>query len=103
MGKQVVGEYIEWSSLSEELQEGFEDCSFEDEDDFILVEEGEWISDGKYQSCTHVFQRKSDGKYFAQNWYRSGSYHSDYDYNDPEDLYEVERKEVVTIQWKMVK
>jgi hypothetical protein len=98
-----MAERIEWDSLSEELQDNFNYRSFRDEDDFILVEEGEWISDGKYQSCTHVFQRKSDGKYFAQNWYRSGSYHSDYYYNDPEDLYEVERKELVTVQWKMVK
>lgn len=42
MGKKVAGERIKWDSLSEELQEGFEDCSFEDEDDFILVEEGGW-------------------------------------------------------------
>jgi hypothetical protein len=103
MGKQVAGEKIKWASLSEELQEGFSDCSFEDEDDFILVEEGEWVVSGKYEYCTNIFQRKSDCKYFAQNWYRSGSYHSDYDYNAPEDLYEVERKEVVTVQWNMVK
>ncbi len=94
MGKQVAGEKIKWSSLSD-IQAGF--------NDFIVVEEGDWVSDGKYQSTTHIFQRKSDGKYFAQNWYRSGSYLSDYYYNDPEDLYEVERKEVVTVQWKMVK
>lgn len=103
MGKKVAGERIKWDSLSEELQEGFEDCSFEDEDDFILVEEGGWGVSGKHEYCTNIFQRKSDGKYFAQDLTRSGSYFSGYHYGDPEDLYEVERKEVVTIQWKMVK
>lgn len=98
-----MDEIIKWADLSEELQEGFEDCSFLDEDDFVVAEEGDWISDGKYQHCTHVFQRKSDNKYFAQNWYRSGSYHSDYYYNDPEDLYEVKRKEVIKVEWKRVK
>lgn len=94
---------IKWSSLSEELQVGFNDCSFEEEDDFVLVEKGSWVSDGKYDYCTNIFQRKSDGKYFSQDLTRSGSYFSDYHYEDPEDLYEVERKEVVKIEWNMVK
>ena len=34
-----MAERIKWASLPEELQEGFNDCSFEDEDDFILVED----------------------------------------------------------------
>lgn len=98
-----MGNHIKWSSLSEELQEGFEDCSFEEEDDFIVVEEGEWSVSGKYEYCTNIFQRKSDGKYFAQDLSRSGSYFSDYHYGDPEDLYEVEQKEVVKIEWNRVK
>lgn len=35
-----MAERIEWDSLSEELQDNFNYRSFRDEDDFILVEEG---------------------------------------------------------------
>ncbi len=92
-------EIIKWSSLSEELQEGFEYCEVDEESGFIVVQEGDWISQGKYEYCTNVFQRISDGKYFAQDRSRSGSYFSDYYYRDAENLYEVEKKEVIVIEW----
>lgn len=98
----MTGEIIKWADLSEELQECFNYCEFNGDEDFEVVEEGDWVCDYKYEICTNVFKRKSDGKYFAHDQSRSGSYHTDYYYNDPEDLYEVERKEVVTIQYVMV-
>jgi len=99
----MMGEIIKWGSLSEDLQESFQYGDFENEDDFVVVEKGGWAVDYKYEVCTNIFQRKSDGKYFAQDRTRSGSAFSDYYYEDPEDLYEVVKQEVVKHEWKMVK
>jgi len=98
-----MGEIIKWDSLSEELQESFSYCDIDESSGFVAIEKGDWVVDYKYETCTHIFQRLSDGKYFALDRRRSGSYYSDYYYEDPEDLYEVEKQEVIKYEWKMVK
>jgi hypothetical protein len=45
------------------------------------VEEGEWEQDYKYQYNTSVYKYKD--RFVRVNQSRSGSYHSDWYYNDP--------------------
>lgn len=61
---------------------------FDDEDDSLeIVEEGDWTQDHKYQHMETV--AKYEGKFYSFNQSRSGSYHTDWYYNDTE-VYEVE-------------
>lgn len=99
-----MGEIINIDSLGEDLAEGIRNVDLiRPADPFDLVEEGEWISEYKYDQKFAVFKRKADGKHFIAYYVRSGSYTTDYDYQDPDEMYEVERKEVVKVVWKRVK
>jgi hypothetical protein len=61
---------------------------FEDEADEVeVVKEGDWTNDHKHQYCTTIV--KFEGKLYAIEQSRSGSYWSDYEYDEPE-AYEVE-------------
>ena len=66
------------------------------------VELGEWIDDGKYSHCSDIYQ-DDVGNHFEINNSRSGSYHTDYYYNEP-DVYQVIPKvETITrVKWVMV-
>ena len=66
---------------------------FDDEDpELTIIEVGDWIDEGKrsYRS-SYV---KIEDKYYEIEQCRSGSYFTDYYYEDPE-VYEVTPKEVV--------
>lgn len=72
---------------------------------FKVIEQGEWIDEGKYQYRDTVF--KYDDKIWEFFVSRSGSYFSDY-YYDIEDAteteaYEVEKVKVTTHKWVRVK
>lgn len=72
-----------------------------DEKSKVIVE-GDWIDDGKYSHTFSVVEYK--GKTYGISQSRSGSYYTDYDYNDPE-IYEVVKREVPVIKthWDKVK
>lgn len=86
--KQLIAE--EWSKNSE------------DSDEYVVIEEDDWKQSGKYQFCNTLVQTK-DGKFWRIYQSRSGSYHSDWYYDEP-DVTEVEPyTETITIKkWKNV-
>ncbi len=94
-----------WPKIKEALEDG---CSVgeqaTDPEGFKLVEEGEWIDDGKYASQETVFQDLSNNKFFRYWNSRSGSYFTDYYYSDISfgEVQEVEPTEVVVKTWKAV-
>lgn len=53
-------------------------------DGFTLVEEGDWVSEHKYQMRSDVLRHDQSGRFFAIHQCRSGSYHSDYHDLDPD-------------------
>ena len=76
---------------------------------WTMIEEGDWVSDGKYDTQDCIVQNNETGKYYQYSLCRSGSYYSDYYYPHCEDdkgvtLYEViPMEETVTIiRWKGV-
>lgn len=72
----------------------------EDELDEFIVEEGDWISGGKYQHIDTIVAYQD--KWYKITQSRSGSYHTDWDYLDPY-VCEVKPVEVITTKWKEVK
>ena len=62
------------------------------EEECAIIEQGSWIDDGKRSYCTSVV--KIYDKFYEIEECRSGSYYTDYYYEDPE-IYEVTPKEVV--------
>lgn len=73
---------------------------FED-DELEIVEEGDWEIEYKDCSCKESIVKHED-KYYNITQGRSGSYYSDYEFDDPE-VTEVVPKEVTTIKWVKVK
>jgi len=66
---------------------------FDDEDpELTIINEGSWIDDGKYSFRTSYV--KIEDKYYEIEQRRSGSYYTDYYYDDPE-VYEVIPEKVV--------
>lgn len=83
-----------------------EAMALEDYDgDLTVVEIGDWVSEGKYESCEVIF---TDGeRYYCATAMRSGSYYSDYMYesewNDGDaDVEEVAKVAVVRTEWQPV-
>ena len=75
-----------------------------DEDDgvYTVIDSGDWVDDGKYQYQQTVIRDKSTDRYFAVSQSRSGSYYSDFEYDDPE-ICEVSPVEYTAIRWEYVK
>lgn len=76
-----------------------------DETRFKIIEEGDWISDHKYQFKDIIFQYED--KFYCLSESRTGSYHTDYYYESedwPEqvEVPEVEKVEVVKYEWKTI-
>lgn len=75
--------------------------AFDDSDEFSVVEKGEWISEGKYQSKTIIF--KDSDSFYRLNITRSGSYHTewyyDFEYEKTFQCDEVELKEIIIKTW----
>lgn len=75
----------------------------EDVEGFKLVEEGEWISDGKYEHCSHVYLHEPTQKYYSIFDSRTGSYYSDYTYTSEFDWENgCDLEEVVPIEKKVI-
>lgn len=74
----------------------------EETDDIKIIDDGDWIDDGKYSFRTAIVEYEN--KFYQINQSRSGSYYTDYYYDDP-DIYEVtKRVEMVeTTFWDIVK
>lgn len=69
--------------------------------DVEVIEEGDdWDDEGKYQTAQVVF--KFDGKYYAFDITRSGSYFSHYEYEVWDDAYEVEKRTKTIEYWGRV-
>lgn len=71
-----------------------------------LVESGDWIQDGKYQYRDDIFEFQ--GKYYMLSEGRSGSpftdwYYDSEDWGEEVDCPEVEKVEVKTHRWKIIK
>lgn len=77
-------------------------CDLDDAEDFELVSQGDWISEGKYEHSVTVYRYSENDKLYAIYSTRSGSYFSDWDYGEDE-VYEVEAVEVKRIVYKPVK
>jgi hypothetical protein len=78
-----------------------------DTERFVMEEEGEWVQDHKYQSCTNILKDTSTGKFYSATAGRSGSYHTDWTYDweyggSDLELYEVTKvTETITREvWK---
>ena len=84
--------------------EEIKDIAWGDNPDFIVIEGGGWINE--YKDCDvqeTIVQQQSTGKYFRIDQSRSGSYYSDYEYDDP-DTTEVAKvvKKVEVVSWEEV-
>lgn len=66
----------------------------DEEQGLTIVEEGEWIDDGKYSYRNTIV--KWNDKFWNISESRSGSYHTDYYYNDPEAYEVTPRTETIT-------
>jgi hypothetical protein len=76
---------------------------FEEEDESIeIVEDGEWTENGKYSYKDTIV--KYQDTYYQISESRSGSYFTDYHYNDP-DIYQVARREepIIKTFWDIIK
>lgn len=82
----------EFKKLYEEYDGEMDDC----------VSEGEWVQDYKYQLRDDVYKYKDTFIQVSQR--RSGSYHTDWYYSDP-DFFEVRSEEIVIKKtvWRLVK
>ena len=76
---------------------------------WTMIEEGDWISSGKWEYQTCVVMNNESGKYYKYEISRSGSYYSDYyykhmEYDDGVELSEVKpvEKTIVVKSWEYV-
>ena len=81
--------------INEEPPEGYE-----------IIEEGSWVSEGKYEVQTIIF--KVDGKFYELTQSRTGSHFTDWyysreDWDEEEDCTEVRPVKTVTTKWQIVK
>lgn len=73
-----------------------ENYDFEDSDYLEEVEEEDFVQDGKYQHRQVVYYSKKHDVHVAVNETRSGSYHSDWYYQEPDVALVEKRERVVT-------
>lgn len=65
-------------------------------DRWVIVEQGDWISEGKYENRAAVYKHQETGRFFEVRDSRSGSYYSDYYWNDPEAVEVIAQQVTVT-------
>ena len=75
-------------------------------DEYTVIDTGEWVSCGKFDTKSVVFEDNLTGKFYMMDGHRTGSYYTDYEYsiNDEKETecYEV-KKVVKTIEdWKPI-
>jgi hypothetical protein len=73
----------------------------EDWADWETVKKGEWVSEHKYEHCSTIYRHKPTHRYFAVHSSRSGSYWSDYEYDDA-TANEVKPVEVTVIEYHAI-
>ena len=73
-----------------------------DDENWTMIEEGDWISSGKWEHQTCVVMNNESGKYYKYELSRSGSYYSDYYYKHMEDDDGVELSEVKPVEKTVV-
>lgn len=85
-----------------EMFEGDGLDGFGHDDQSEVIEEGDWTDEGKYSYSESII--RFGDKFYSIQQSRSGSYYTDYYYNDPE-ITEVTRQEktVVQVTWVPVK
>lgn len=82
--------------LKQKLLSRIDYCEVIPGDGVEVVEVGDWIDEGKYSYQSTIIKYKD--KFYSVNQSRSGSYHTDYYYDDP-TVYEVVQKERTTVDW----
>lgn len=92
---------------SEMLDLWRESTLYDDNDNKVMlevIEEGEWIGDGKYQDKQMIFANAKTGKHYSYYISRSGSYFTDYEYMATDSPVEVEKvTETITVEkWVLV-
>ncbi|AFC21786.1 ribonucleotide reductase [Cronobacter phage vB_CsaM_GAP32] len=71
---------------------------------FVTVKEGDWIDEGKYSYCDWTFFFPELNVYVHCSQSRSGSYYSDYYYDDPDfSFVEPYTKTIVVTDYRTVK
>ena len=81
-----------------------EEITFEDTEEFKVIEIGDWVSEGKYEHCRVIFLKGN--KYYELHVSRTGSYFTDWyycwEYTDSYECEEVEQVEVKKMEWRLV-
>ena len=77
----------------------------EEEDGFQVIVEGEWVSEGKYDFREIIFRHQE--KFWSLGVSRSGSYHTEYEYDvyaghHSGEVTEVVPVEKTIIEWRTV-
>lgn len=76
--------------------------SFDEDDEFLLIEKTEWAGGGKYQSCEAIFTVIGDPAMYRLTAQRTGSHYTEwyrtYDLNCPR----VEKREKVEVTYEYV-
>lgn len=71
---------------------------------FITIKEGDWIDEGKYSYCNWVFYFPDLNVYIESDQSRSGSYYSDYEYDEPTFCFvEPHTKTITVTEYKSIK
>lgn len=72
-------------------------------EDFLVIEEGDWISEHKYEYSSHILKHKPTDTHWMLGCSRSGSYYTDYYYDRTEIQQVTPVQEVVTVtKWMKV-
>lgn len=82
-----------------ELIHGEEGDTLEGNDLVVLVEEGQWISGGKYDYCSCIIKDQLTQRYYRVTASRTGSYYTGRYYHYDTKAVEVVKKAVTTIKW----
>lgn len=69
----------------------------EESDDLTVIEEGDWTQEYKYQYSKTIVYHAPTSAYWAIEQSRSGSYHTDWYYDEPtaHEVVRVEKRTVV--------
>lgn len=70
-------------------EEESSDIFWDDHEEYNSVYESDWVQEHKYQFGIKIVQNKETKKFYQLDIGRSGSYHTDWYYNYPEEMYEV--------------
>jgi hypothetical protein len=83
--------------MNEELKQTI--LTLFEEEELEIIDEGEWVSDYKWEHCDTIVTYED--KFYCVAQSRQGSYHTDYYYDDPY-VYEVKPQQVTVTKWVAV-